>query len=216
MALLGEMLTKTNDLHLIDPAFAYELYSISEVQPDRLCLENDIVLHGELLPSILSSAKQLAVAICTIGPHLEEKVAAHFARHEPLCGFMLDGIGSAALDSLVQEACQFIKRERLPRGYQASSPLNPGMHRWPLSDQWQIFQLVPAEQIGVHLTSSTMMVPRKSISMAIGMGPELPTWTKAETCARCTLSATCPYRVHNHQRLGTIGATGSLEWWHEE
>lgn len=165
---------------------------------------------------MLASARLIAVVVCAIGPRLEEPVSYHSSRKEPLRTLMLDGIGSSAVDVLFQEAWQYIDRGALPRGYQASSSLNPGMPGWPLSNQWQLFRLVPAEQIGVHLTTSTMMVPRKSVSMVIGMGQELPTSTKAETCARCTLTETCPYRLHNHQGLGTIVATGSVEWWHEE
>jgi len=40
------------------------------------------------------------------------------------------------------------------------------------------------------------MVPRKSISMVIGIGPQMTTWTKAEACASCNLSKTCRYRIH--------------------
>ena len=110
---------------------------------------------------------------------------------------ILDGIGSAAVDSLAQEACHFINREASSHGHQASSPISPGMPGLPISEQWQLFQLVPAEQIGVHLTSSAMMVPRKSVSMIIGIGPDMPTWTQAEVCNRCGINKTCHYRVRH-------------------
>lgn len=58
--------------------------------------------------------------------------------------------------------------------------------------------LVPIEQIGVQLSSSGMMIPRKSFSMVIGFGAEMPTWTRAEACARCNLAKTCRYKVCSH------------------
>ena len=194
MVLLRELLSTVNEL--LEPAIAYDSYSITDVRHDRLRLEDGTVLCGSLLPSLLAQARELAAVVCTIGPHLEEKVASYFGENEPLRGLVLDGIGSAAVDRLTQEACQLINREALSCGYKASSPLSPGMTGWPISEQWHLFRLVPAEQIGVHLTSSAMMVPRKSISMVIGIGPAMPTWKQAEVCDRCGLKETCPHKVH--------------------
>jgi hypothetical protein len=70
------------------------------------------------------------------------------------------------------------------------------MPGFPITEQWQMLNLVPAGEIGVSLTPIGMMMPRKSISMVIGMGSEMPTWTQAEVCARCNLRKTCPYKIH--------------------
>lgn len=196
MDLLAELLAIVNDSHLLEPAIAYELHPINKMQHNQLRLENGAVLHGTLLPSLLTSARELAAVVCTIGPRLEEKVAYYFASNEPLRGLMLDGIGSAAVEALSQEACRFVEREAASYGYRASGPLNPGMSGWPISDQWHLFRLAPAEQIGIRLTSLAVMVPRKSMSMVIGMGAELPAWKQGEACSRCNLKETCPYKVH--------------------
>ncbi len=201
--LLHELLDSVDELHLLEPAIAYELQLITEMRHDRLCLENGMMFRGSLLPSFLTSARELAIVVYTIGPRLEEKVTDYFSRNEPLRGLLLDDIGSAAVDSLGQEACQLMRCEASSRGYEASSPLNPGMPGLPLSEQWQLFQLVPAEQIGMRLTSSGMINPRKSISMLIGMGLDMPTWTQDEACDRCNLKETCHYRVHIHPETTT-------------
>lgn len=203
IGLLHELLDSVNELHLLEPAIAYESQLITEIRHDGLCLKDGTVFHGKLIPSVLRSAKELAIVVCTIGPRLEERVTDYFGRNEPLRGLLLDGIGSAAVDSLGQEACQLMRCEASSRGYEASSPLSPGMHGLPLSQQWQLFQLVLAEQIGVHLTTSGMISPRKSISMFIGMGPDMPTWTQAEVCDHCNLKETCHYRVHIHPEAAT-------------
>ena len=194
-ALLQELLASVSDLHLLEPAIAYELCPVTEIRHDRVCLKNGTVLYGQLLPSLLSSARELVVVLCTIGSKLENKVADYFDENEPLRGLLLDGIGSAAVDLLTQEVCKLMMHEALSRGYQASSPVNPGMPGFPISQQWQLFELVPASEIGVSLTSSGMIVPRKSTSMVIGMGIKMPTWTQAEVCDHCSLKQTCPYKV---------------------
>jgi len=193
--LIGELLVSLSDKHLLEPAIAYEIYSITEVGHHRVRLEGNAALHGPLLPSVLLEAKELSVVVCTIGPKLEEKVTDYLERSEPLSGLLLDGIGSAAVDSLAQEVCKLIMHEASLRGYQTGSPLSPGMPGFPISEQWRLFELVPAEEIGVNLTPSGMMVPRKSVSMVIGIGLQMTTWTQAEVCARCNLKETCPYRI---------------------
>jgi len=82
-ALLHEMLANVNDLHLLEPAITHELYPITEVCHDQVCLENGTVLRGRQLPSLLSSARELAAVVCTIGPRLEKMVAYHFGKKEP-------------------------------------------------------------------------------------------------------------------------------------
>jgi len=195
IALIGELLASVDALHLLEPAVAYEFYTITGVGHYQLSLEGNAVVHDGLFSSILPKAKELAAVVCTIGPKLEERVTDYFDRGKPLRGLLLDGIGNAAIDSLTQEVCRFMGREASLRAYQASSPVNPGMPGFPISKQWQVFKLVPAEESGVRLTRLGIMVPRKSASMVIGMGSQMTTWTQDEVCARCSLKKTCHYRV---------------------
>jgi hypothetical protein len=184
-SLILELLASIKKANLLKPAIAYEIYSISEMSPRQLSLEGNLVVSGPLIPSLLPEARELAVAVCTIGPKLEEQATDYFNRDEPLRGMLLDGIGSAAVDSLTQEVCKL------------SSPVNPGMPGLPIAEQWHLLKMVPAREIGVSLTSSGMMVPRKSASMVMGIGPQMKTWTRAEVCARCSLRRTCPYIIPN-------------------
>jgi hypothetical protein len=193
--LIQELLASVKKAHLLESAIAYEIYTITEISQRQLSLEGNPVVHDPLLPSLLPGAKELAVAICTIGPRLEKQVTDYTSQGEPLRGMLLDGIGSAAVDSLTEEVCKFIEGEASSRGYEASSPINPGMPGLPITEQWQLLELVPAGEIGVSLTSAGIMVPRKSVSMVMGIGPQMAKWTRAEVCARCHLKTTCPYRI---------------------
>jgi len=193
--LIRELLASVKKARLLEPAIAYEIYTITEISERQLSLEGKSVIRDSLLPSLLPAAKELAVAVCTIGPRLEKQATDYFNRGEPLRGTLLDGIGSAAVDSLTEEVCKFIAGEASSRGYEASSPISPGMPGSPITEQWQWLKLVPAQEIGMSLTSSGIMVPRKSVSMVIGIGPQMAKWTRAEVCARCHLKKTCPYRI---------------------
>jgi cobalamin-dependent methionine synthase I len=69
------------------------------------------------------------------------------------------------------------------------------MPGFPMTEQWNLLELAPVQEIGVSLSSSGVLVPRKSTSMVIGIGPKMTRWTQAEVCARCSLNKTCPYRI---------------------
>jgi hypothetical protein len=161
----------------------------------RISLDGDKALHGPLLPAIFPEAKELAVILVTIGPKLEKQVTDYSKKGAALQGMTLDGIGSAAVDKLVAEFLRLIATEVSSRGYEISSPVGPGMPGFPLTEQWNLLGLVKAGEIEVTLTSSGMMVPRKSTSMVMGVGPQMTRWTQAEVCARCTLRETCHYKL---------------------
>ncbi len=193
IALIDKLLADIKDECLLEPAIAYETYPITEINQQQLSLAG-ITLHSPLFASVLPNAEELAVVLCTIGPKLENKVTDYLGRGEPLRGMLLDGIGSAAVDSLAQEACRLIAGIASSHGYQASSPFSPGMSGFPITEQRQLFQLIPSEQIGVSLSASGVMVPLKSASMVVGMGQGMIVRTQAEVCAHCNLSGTCHYR----------------------
>jgi hypothetical protein len=193
--LIRELLASLNKSRLLEPAVAYEYYRVRSMNGSRISLEGDKALHGPLLPAIFPEAKELAVILVTIGPKLEKQVTDYSKKGAALQGMTLDGIGSAAVDKLVAEFLRLIATEVSSRGYEISSPVGPGMPGFPLTEQWNLLGLVKAGEIEVTLTSSGMMVPRKSTSMVMGVGPQMTRWTQAEVCARCTLRETCHYKL---------------------
>jgi hypothetical protein len=198
-ALLNELLASVENEHLLKPAIVYEMHDVAQVDHSGLRLKDNKILNGSIFSQGMSTAEELAVAVCTIGSNLEKRVSGYFQSNEPLRGVLLDGIGSAAIDLLARETRRLVTEKASARDYQASSPLNPGMSGFPISGQWQLFQLVPAEKIGVSLTSSGVMVPRKSISLVIGIGTQMKSWTQKEVCDRCTLKKTCVYRIQTQK-----------------
>lgn len=193
--LVLELLASVETAHLLQPAAGYGIHPVTKKSDPLSSPDARAVVQGLLLPPLLAEADELASIVCTIGSKLEKQAAQYFSDGEPLRGTLLDGIGSAAVDSLAQEVCNFITSEASSRGYQAGSPISPGMPGLPIEAQWRLLELVPADEIGVSLTAPGMMVPRKSVSMVIGIGQQMATWSRAEVCARCRMRKTCLYRI---------------------
>jgi len=195
-SLIAELLSGDEADGLLAPAIAYELHAITEIHSDRLCIDNSWTIQGSLLSSALAQASDLAVVFCTIGPDLENEKAKCKAKKNLMRALLLDSFGSAAIDILAVEAYHLIRDIAASRGHAASSPISPGMQGFSITEQWRMAKLAPIKEIGLQLTSSGMMKPQKSLSMIIGFGEEMPTWSRAEACARCNLAKSCLYRIH--------------------
>lgn len=204
MAVFEELLASVGNLHLLEPAIAYEFHLIDEKCREQLSLPVNSDGDCLNLPPLLSKAEEIVAVVCTIGSRLEKKGKYYSKNGEPLRALILNGIGSAAVDSLAREACHLISRQASNRGYQISSPFSPGMPGLPISEQKYLLQLVPAGQIGVSLTSRLVMAPCKTISMVIGVGLDMPTWSHAEVCGGCHLKKSCLHRVITSHK-GAVG-----------
>ena len=71
----------------------------------------------------------------------------------------------------------------------------PGQEGWPIQQQEMVFRLIPGERIGVRLTESDFMLPRKSVSLAIGMGPDMR--PDGVACDLCSKRERCPWRIQS-------------------
>ena len=192
---ISELLETVNNSNLLNPKAAYEIYDIVNIKPDKTMLNIDTSVNGTLLPSTFPEAGKLAVMVCSIGSELENRATEYSESGETLRAMLLDGIGSAAVDIMAQESCHLIATKAAELGLQAGSPVNPGMPGLPITEQQNILDLAYASKIGVSLTSSGIMVPRKSTSVVIAIGNNMDTWTQEEVCARCNLRETCLYTV---------------------
>jgi hypothetical protein len=193
---LDELMEMVQTGDLLETAVAYESYTVAEITDSHLKVEgSDAVLHGSVFSHLIADAQELTALVCTAGPKIEKRAAEYFDQGESLRGLFLDGIGSAAVGALGSRACSIISKAAEERGLHTGSPISPGGPRFTVAEQWPLFRLAPADEIGVRLSDSGLMIPRKSISMVIGIGEKMPTWTHAESCDHCNLGHTCPYRA---------------------
>lgn len=177
---------------LIQPQVLFESYPVESVLHARLRLSGGRELKSETLAQHLGSAQEVLAVICTIGSELEG-LANQVMETEMVYGLALYGAGSAAVEALANAACQRFEAEAAERGWYTTIPLSPGMIGWSVAEgQPQIFSLLDASQIGVHLTDSAIMLPMKSLSLVLGLGPEMN--QAGTTCDVCALAEVCKYQ----------------------
>lgn len=180
---------------LLEPAIAYEICKIREIRHCQTVLGNGLAFRSHLVASVMKSAREAALVVCTIGSRLEARVSEYFARNQPTKAVVLDAVGIEAVNRVSEEASRRVEVEAADRGLKASIPINPGMSSMcSLEEQEVVFKVVDAERIGVKLSSSSVMIPLKSISMIVGLGEDVPTRDTGSQCDFCSLRETCRHR----------------------
>lgn len=179
---------------LLEPKVVYRTIDVQGVRHEHLQLANDTRLNGKLIAQHLAQARQVHVILCSIGSALEQHAAEMWTTNA-IYGLALDGAGSAAVEALANAVCRRFEDQAAALGWQASIPLSPGMIDWTVSEgQPQIFQLLAGEPLDVSLTDSMLMLPRKSLTMILGVGPEMTAGNR--TCDFCSLKNVCRYQDH--------------------
>lgn len=143
-------------LSLVRPAAAYGILDYEET-------------NGH---PIFDKAKKVALAVCTIGPEVERDINGLFQKDEVLKALILDSLASEAVKEVVWETERLIVERALALRLWPSKRFSPGYRGWDLKEQQFVFDKIPAVEIGVSLTESFMMVPRKSLSMRINFYPD--------------------------------------------
>ena len=179
---------------LLEPLVIYRRLAVQGLKHERLELDGGTTLIGRLIAQHLALAEQVVVILCTIGDGLENRIS-EVMTTDPPYGLALDGFGSAAVEALAADACNYFGEQTAAKGMERTIPFSPGMVGWSVEEgQKQIFDIFSDHEIDIKLTSSGMMVPRKSISMVLGLGADLANTGRA--CDFCNMRETCCYQDH--------------------
>ena len=136
----------------------------------------------------------IAVVVCTIGGRLEHRVAGHTAAGACARAMILDAVGSAAVEEVADRTSQMIcDYARRDGGFAPAPRQSPGYGAWSLDEQRLIFELLAPHEIGVTLSASRMMVPRKTVSYVVPLRGGDRGARSAGRCVRCGC-VDCLYR----------------------
>lgn len=176
---------------LVRPAIAYGICPVTGSDETCLCVADGERLESPVVARLFAEAPEVLLAIFTVGPLLEARVAERQAAGDYPAAFVLDLLGALALNEVGQVAFQAIEDLAESRGVQASIPLNPGTTHWPLSGNRVLVNLAPAAEIGVEMLDSGMLRPFKSISYAVALGKDVLTPDQGSSCDYCDTRDLC-------------------------
>ncbi len=169
--------------------------AVEEVGRSSISFESGPALEGKFLSHLFTGAQQADFLVVTIGPDLESRVTELFTEGKSVEAIVLDAVGSAAIMNLFTQILATILEDNRARGWDTGTCLRPGQAYWDITGQSTIFQMVPAERIGVQLLESSFMTPQKSHSGVVPLGPDLRVHGDPnESYCRYCQATRCPMR----------------------
>ena len=161
---------------LISPKAVYKVAYV-ENKADTTVDINGVQFKSRVLRKNLDKVERVFLYIATIGKKLEDKAA---STKDLLEQYYLEEIANLTLDYTIEYLEKYLKTKYR---IEQLSTMEPGsLKDWPITQQKELFSIFGNTQkiIGVSLTDSFLMIPRKSVS-----GIFFPTEIKFYTCQLC-------------------------------
>jgi hypothetical protein len=168
---------------LVHPRAIYATGYVSKHSVDKTEIK-DTGFSSRVLAKNLEHVERVFPYVLTIGDLLENTARSSESITAKL---VLDAVGDLALGSALEHLQRHISGQY---GLETTSHMGPGQLDWPITQQRELFSILGRvkDKIGVTLTESLMMVPRKSISGII-----FPTEETFISCQLCQRNK-CPSR----------------------
>jgi len=183
--------------HLFEPKGISSSVKIKQISfsSGRVDLKNGFSLNfNHSIMNLLKGASYLVLGVATIGSSLENKVSELFSQGEYPQAVALDAVGTVSVRSLSNYMRSLVCQEAKEQNLQTTKYFSPGSGDWDISQQKNIFQIIPVDKIGVKLTESYMMVPQKSLSWVIGIGKKIIITSKGNDSCKICLADNCQFR----------------------
>jgi len=177
---------------LMEPRFVYRATKVTGQDPDVIQAGGE-ELHIPEIGRLWGPLETVGAGICTVGRAIEDRVRELWDERELPLAMMLDSVGSAAVESLAEYVNDLLCQAAIPAELKVTNRVSPGYAGWDTAEQAALFRLCPGLPIDVTLNDSCVMVPGKSISILVGIGPAARVDHYFTQCRRCWMRD-CAYR----------------------
>jgi hypothetical protein len=169
---------------LARPRAVYRVDEVRRLDAGRLELASNAVFEGSL-GRFLAHARLVATFIVTIGSAIERLSRGWLRNGQVMRGVTADALATEYAEAAARRCQNEIRAWALSQGLEITPRYSPGYCGLHVTQQVPLFASLPARRINVRLNASCLMVPLKSVSGLIGIGPAEqvgPTGYPCETC----------------------------------
>lgn len=201
-----EALRTARDESLVEAAYGYRIVPLDAPPAPGLRAGGE-TLHAPWLLPPSGRLTALACIVCTLGPRIEQRVSALFAERRPSSAMALDELANELLFEVARSAQDRLQADIARRGLSMAGELRPGDPGLALDAQPGVLRLAGAAALGVRVDDRLLMQPRKSTSIVLGVGVDLPPadWSRCDECPKRT---TC--RVFARTEARRTAASGRV------
>jgi len=171
--------------HLINPSYSYIIKNVEWARGSIAFIEDSIIFKSQVIAQLLEHCHQVAIFLVTIGKYLEETTSQLAKDGLILQATVLDAIGSGAVEKVADLVQDKIKEIAEAQGLVTSRRFSPGYCDWNIGQQRMLFYALTGNTLGIRLTGECLMIPQKSISGIIGIGPSIDNVENYNPCKTC-------------------------------
>ena len=141
----------------------------------------------------LAGCDEAVLLAVTLGPGADAQIR-RAGVGDVAAGAASDALASALTEQAADQAEASLREMAAAEGVYLTGRYSPGYGDWPIGVQPRIAALLDtARRIGLCVTDTCLMLPRKSVTAALGVSREPVTGYRAG-CAHCQLRDKCEYR----------------------
>lgn len=161
---------------------------------ERLFLkETDFELVGKDIKQMLSDCNECILMAATLGVVVDNKIRIQQIR-DLTKSIILDSCASSAIESVCNDLNDILEDKYLDKGLFLTDRFSPGYGDMPIDIQSDFIRLMDAQRkIGLNVSSSGIMIPRKSVTAIIGISDKKQT-KRFSGCESCNMFMNCEYR----------------------
>lgn len=148
---------------------------------------------GEDVKTLLRDCSTVLLFALTMGDAVETLIRQTAVKSQT-DALILDACASAACEQSCDDLQCELENRFCKDGIYATDRFSPGYGDLPLSCQPDFLRLLNAEKmIGLTLTESRILIPRKSVTALFGLA-DRPQGKRVRGCAHCSMKENCSYR----------------------
>lgn len=174
-------------LHAATPRLTYRQAAIEDG-----CVLG-VTFAGKDIPQMLVPCEEAVLFGATLGPGVE-RLMMRYEVTNAADSVIMDACASTAIENICNNFESDMRNAVEAEGRYLTDRFSPGYGDLPIAEQPKFFALLDMQRrVGVSLTSTLIMVPRKSVTAIMGVA-RTPQPHRPPDCERCLMFRNCPFR----------------------
>lgn len=175
------------------PKVLFETYEIERKNEAINIIGTKLKLIGKDIASCLENCDKVVLMAVTLGNEIEKMIRLT-QRRDMTKTVILDSIATTYVEAICDKIEDEIYKECKKNAKSLSFRYSPGYGDLPLSVQGEFLDTLNARRlIGLNLTDTNLLIPRKSVTAILGIKNEESKRFK-RTCENCLNYETCKFR----------------------
>ena len=178
----------------INPRYTFRVYSIKQKYKGIIELEGtNLILESNDLYEILKDCNECILMTATLGINIEKDIK-KYSCTELTKGIIIDSCATTAIEEVCDRVQNEIENNILKNGQYLTFRYSPGYGDLSIEKNTEILNILNGQkEIGLTITNSGIMIPRKSVIAIIGITDKKVEQDKT-SCSTCKNKSKCKFK----------------------